>query len=272
MSYELIIEPRRVERNYWGDLWRFRDLLLLLAYRDILVRYKQTVLGAAWTLIRPLLAMAVFVAFRRLTKISTPGIPDPLVVYSAIIPWQFFSTAVTEASGSLIGNANLVSKVYFPRILIPISAILTTLVDVSITFILMALLMVFYGCGPGWNLLALPALMILVTALSFGSGVLLAALNVEFRDFRYIVPFVVQFGFFVSPIAIQTAMIPDRWRLVYLLNPLAGIIDGFRWTLLGGRTSLDPAAIALATVETLSVLIAGIWYFRRTERGFADII
>ena len=269
---ELIIEPGRAERNYWRDLWRFRELLYFLTQRDLLVRYKQTVIGVAWALLRPGLTMLVFVAFRRMTKLTTSDVPDAIVVFAAVLPWQFFSTALTEASASLINNTNLISKVYFPRLLIPASAVVTSLVDFAVTFGLLAVLMMGYRFVPGWQMLALPILVVLTFALSAGTGLLLAALNVKYRDFRYIVPFIVQFGLFVSPIAIETSKIPERWRLWYSLNPMVGIIDGFRWAILGGRTPLDPHASALSLAMTSVFLVLGVWYFRRTERGFADVI
>jgi lipopolysaccharide transport system permease protein len=271
-QYELIIEPGRAELNYWRDLWRFRELLYFLAQRDLLVRYKQTVIGVAWALIRPALTMVIFVAFRRMTKLPASGVPDAILVFAALLPWQFFSTALTEASGSLIGNANLISKVYFPRLLVPAGAVVTSLVDFGITLGLLTVLMLWYRFAPGWQILFLPFLVILTFALSVGAGLLLAALNVEYRDFRYIVPFIVQFGLFVSPIAFETSAVPQRWRMLLSLNPMTGIIDGFRWAILGGRTPLNPTTTGLSFALSILCLILGIWYFRRTERSFADVI
>ena len=269
---ELIIAPGRAERNYWRDLWRFRELLYFLAYRDILVRYKQTALGVAWALIRPALTMAVFVAFRRMTKITPSDVPDVLLVYAALLPWQFFSTALTESSNSLISNANLISKIYFPRLLIPAGAVVTSLVDFAITVGMLGVLMVWYHFPPGWQILLLPVLVALTFGLSMGTGLLLAALNVEYRDFRYVVPFIVQFGLFVSPIAIETSKVPAKWRLALSLNPMTGIIDAFRWSILRGRTTLDPTSFSVSVAIIGLFLGLGIWYFRRTERSFADVI
>jgi lipopolysaccharide transport system permease protein len=270
---ELIIEPGRSERNYWRDIWRFRELLYFLAYRDILVRYKQTVIGVAWAVVRPTLTMIIFVAFRRLAKLPTPHVvPDAILVYSAVLPWQFFSTSLTEASSSLITNVNLISKVYFPRLLIPVGAVVTSLVDFFITVGLLAVLMLSYGFLPGWQIVALPGLLLLTFGLSIGAGLLLAALNVQYRDFRYIVPFIVQLGVFISPIAFETSRVPEKWRLLYSLNPLAGIIDGFRWAILDGRTPLDFVTLGLSAGVSILFLLLGIWYFRRTERSFADVI
>ena len=268
---ETIIEPGRADSNYWRDLWHFRELLYFLAYRDILVRYKQTVIGVAWALLRPALTMLVFVAFRRMTKQVSVGAPDAIFVYSALLPWQFFSISLTEASGSLIGNANLISKIYFPRLLIPAGAVVTSLADFAVTIGLLGLLMLWYQFSPSWHILLLVPLTLLTFALSFGAGLLLAALNVEYRDFRYVVPFIVQFGLFVSPIAFPTSSVPENWRLVYALNPVAGIIDGFRWAILRDVT-FDPRTLAISVGMTALFLWLGIWYFRRTERGFADVI
>ena len=270
--FELIIEPGRAARNYWRDLWRYRELMYFLAWRDILVRYKQTAIGVVWALLRPALTMLVFVGFRRLAGIAPAAVPEPILVFAAVLPWQFFSTALTESSGSLIGNANLISKVYFPRLLVPGAAVATALVDFAITLGFLVLLMAWYGFAPGWQMLTLPFFVLLAFGLSLGMGLLLAALNVEYRDFRYIVPFIVQFGLFVSPIAFTTASLPERWRTLYALNPMVGIIDGFRWSILARETPLDLSALGLSAGMTAVSLMLGVWYFRRMERGFADVI
>jgi lipopolysaccharide transport system permease protein len=216
--------------------------------------------------------MAVFVSFRRLMGIESGRVPAPLLVLAAVLPWQLFSTALSESSNSLIGNSNLISKVYFPRLIIPGAAVATALVDFLITLLLLALLMVWYGVTPGWQLLFFPIFVLLTLSLSMGLGLLFAACNVEYRDFRYIVPFIVQFGLFVSPIAYTTSAVPERWRTAYALNPMAGIIDGFRWCLLRGYSPLDIRSAALSAGVTGFLLLLGTWYFRRTERGFADVI
>jgi lipopolysaccharide transport system permease protein len=269
---ELIIEPGRAERNYWLDLWRFRELLYFLVQRDFLVRYKQTTIGVAWALIKPALTMAVFVAFRRMIKMQVYDVPDVLLVFAAVLPWQFFSTALSESSNSLITNANLVSKVYFPRLLVPAGAVVTSLVDFLITLGFMALLMFYYGFAPGWQILWIPVLLALTFGLSFGAGLLLAALNVKYRDFRYIVPFIVQFGMFVSPIVIETTKVQAKWRFALELNPMTGLIDAFRWSILHGRTGVDPVSLYISVGLTALLLWCGVWYFRRTERTFADVI
>jgi lipopolysaccharide transport system permease protein len=268
----LVIEPGMTAKNYWRDLWHYRELLYFLAWRDIAVRYKQTAIGIAWAVIRAALTMLVFVAFRRLVGLPAGEVPDPILVFAAVLPWQFFSSALTESAGSLIENANLVSKIYFPRLIIPCAAVVTSLVDFFIMVGLLVILMFWYGFAPGWQLLALPIFVLMAFFLALGSGLLFAALNVEYRDFRYVVPFVVQFGLFVSPIAFSTADVPEKWRALYALNPLVGIIDGFRWSLLGGRLPLAPDAILISSAVTVSVVVTGVWYFRRMEHSFADVI
>ncbi len=271
-SSKLIITPGRTAKNYWRDLWKYRELMYFIAWRDITVRYKQTAIGVAWVLIRPVLTMLVFVGFRRMVGLSSGSIPEPILVFAAVLPWQFFSSALTEASGSLIGNANLIGKVYFPRLIIPFASVATTLVDFLVTLFLLVLLMVWHRFMPGWQLAALPLFILLSFGLSVGFGLFLAALNVEYRDFRIVVPFIVQFGLFVSPIAFSSADVPVRWRLYYSLNPMVGIIDGFRWSILGGRTPFDIQSVEISAGVTAFFLVLGIWYFRRMERSFADVI
>jgi lipopolysaccharide transport system permease protein len=268
----LVIEPGMAARHYWRDLWHYRELVYFLAWRDTVVRYKQTVIGVAWALIRPALTMLVFVGFRRLVGLPSGSVPDPILVFAAVLPWQFFSGGLSESSGSLIGNANLISKIYFPRLLIPFAAVATTLIDFAITLGLLLALMLWYRFMPGWQIAALPFFVLLTFGLALGFGLLFAALNVEYRDFRYIVPFIVQFGLFVSPIAFSTADVPEKWRSLYALNPLVGIIDGFRWSLLGGRAALDVASVGISIGVTAAVIVVGIWYFRRMESSFADLI
>jgi lipopolysaccharide transport system permease protein len=236
------------------------------------VRYKQTVIGIAWALVRPALTMVVFVAFRRLVGLPAGAVPDAILVFAAVLPWQFFSGALAEASNSLIGNSNLVSKIYFPRLIIPFAAVTTSLVDFAITLVLLAVLMLWYGFAPSWQIVLLPVFLLIAFGLALGTGLLLAALNVEYRDFRYIVPFIVQFGLFVSPIAFNTSDVPDQWRLLYAFNPMVGIIDGFRWSLLGGHAVLIAETIWISAVVTALMVMLGVWYFRRMEHSFADKI
>lgn len=268
----LVIEPGLTSANYWRDLWRYRELMYFLAWRDIVVRYKQTVIGVAWALIRPALTMVVFVLFRRLMGNPSGAVPDPILVLAAVLPWQFFSSALQDASGSLVGNANLISKVYFPRLIVPVASVITALADFLVTLLLLAMLMLWYGYAPGWTLVALPGFAFLAAALAFGTGLFFAALNVEYRDFRYVVPFAIQIGLFVSPIAFTTATVPEPWRSLYIFNPLVGIIDGFRWSVLGDAAPIVPEALVSSGIVTVLALAIGVWYFRRMERSFADVI
>jgi lipopolysaccharide transport system permease protein len=269
---KLIIEPGRTARHYWRDLWQYRELMYILAWRDIAVRYKQTTIGVVWALIQPAMTMLVFVGFRRLVGFPTSGVPEPILVFSAVLPWQFFSTALSNSANSLISNSTLISKVYFPRLLIPCGAVVTGIVDFLITLGLLAILMLWYGYIPSWQFAVLPFFMLLAFGLSVGIGLLLAALNVEYRDFRYIVPFILQLGLFVSPIAFSSADVPERWRTLYAFNPMVGIIDGFRWSILRGQTPLDPNTISISVVVTTIFVFIGVFYFRHMERGFADVI
>ena len=271
-AWRIVLEPNHVSRNYWADLWRYRELFYFLAWRDILVRYKQTVIGVTWALVRPVTSVLVFVAFRRLLGARPGSAPDPVFVFAAILPWQFFSAALTESSTSLINNANLISKVYFPRLIIPSAAVLTSLVDFVITLALLALLMMWYDVSPGWHVAFLPLFLLLALALALGVGVWVAALNVEYRDFRYIVPFVVQFGLFVSPIAFTFDGVPEQWRTLYAFYPMVGIIEGFRWSILAAQPAPAPATLLPSVAVTALVVCLGVWYFRRTERRFADVI
>ena len=268
----IVIEPTQRVADYWRELWRYRELLYFLAWRDLAVRYKQTIIGVAWALVRPALTMVVFVLFRRLMGIERGQVPDVLLVLAAVLPWQLFANALSESSGSLINNTNLISKVYFPRLIIPSATVATAVVDFAITLGLLAVVMAWVGFVPGWTLVALPLFIALTIALSAGLGLFLAALNVEYRDFRYVVPFIIQVGMFVSPIAFSSVNVPERWRLAYSFNPMVGIIDGFRWSILGGRTALDLQALGLSLAMTAAALSFGVWYFRRMERRFADVI
>jgi len=274
MTYELIIEPGRTERHYWRDLWRYRELFQVLAWRDIAVRYKQTVIGAAWALIRPFLTMVVFtVVFGKLAKLPSDGTaPYALMVFAGMLPWSFFSTALTDASNSLIGNANLISKVYFPRLIVPVAAVMVALVDLLISFAILVGLMIWYRFMPGWQILLLPIFVVIAFMVSLGIGVWITALNVKYRDFRYVIPFIVQLGLYVSPVGFSSSVIPDQWRLLYSLNPLVGVIDGFRWCLLGGESQLYLPALWLSIGVTAFFMWLGIRRFRKMERSFADLI
>jgi lipopolysaccharide transport system permease protein len=270
---ELIIEAGRTERQYWRDLWRYRELFYFLAWRDLLIRYKQTVVGVAWSLIRPFLTMVVLtVVFGKFGKMPSGGVPYPILVFCGMLPWQFFSTALSESGSSLVNNSNLISKVYFPRLVVPASSVITSFVDFLISACFLVVLMVWYRFLPSANCYLLPLFVLLAFAASFGAGLWIAALMVEYRDFRFIVPFVVQFGLYISPVGFYSNVVPEKWRLLYSLNPMVGVIDGFRWCLLGGEHTIYWPGLALSVLVIFLLVVSGIWYFRKTERTFADVI
>src|ERR1700751_1030672 len=270
---ELLIEPGRTEKNYWGDLWRYRELFYILAWRDISVRYKQTAIGVIWAVIRPFRAMVIFtVVFGRIAKLPSHGIPYPILVFAAMLPWQFFANSLSEASQSLVVNTNLISKVYFPRLIIPAGAVITSLVDLFISAGLLGLLMIWFQFIPDWRLITLPLFTLMAFLAALGPGLLLTALNVKFRDFRYVVPFIVQFGLFISPVGFSSDIIPADWRLLSSLNPIVGVIDGFRWSICRGASPIYLPGFALSILVITLFLLVGFWYFRKTERTFADVI
>jgi lipopolysaccharide transport system permease protein len=270
---ELIIEAGRTEGQYWKDLYRYRELFYFLSWRDILVRYKQTVIGIAWAVIRPFLTMVVFtIVFGKLAKLPSEGAPYPILVFSAVLPWQFFANALSETSNSLIGNANLISKIYFPRLIIPASSVITSFVDFLISGVILVALMIWYQFMPGWRAVTLPLFVVIAFAASIGCGLWLAALNVKYRDFRYIIPFIVQFGLFISPVGFSSSIVPGKWRLLYSINPMVGVIDGFRWAIIGGETSIYWPGFILSLSLVLVILVTGLRYFRKTEKTFADVI
>ena len=272
--FDLIIEPGRAEKNYWRDLWRYRELFYILSWRDIKVRYKQTVIGITWSIIRPLLTMLVFtIVFGKLAKLPTDGnVPYAIMVFAGLLPWQFFSNALTESSNSLIGNANLISKVYFPRLIIPASSIITSFVDFLISFVVMIILMIYYQFFPSWQIFILPVFIVIVFLASFGAGLWLTTMNVKFRDFRYIVPFIVQLGLYISPVGFNSSVVPEKWRLIYSLNPMVGVIDGFRWCILGGESNIYKPGFLLSLGVIILLMLYAIWHFRKTEKAFADFI
>ena len=271
---ELIIEAGRTEAQYWRDLWRYRELFYFLAWRDVLVRYKQTAIGVAWALLRPLLTMIVFtVVFGQLANLPSEGdAPYPIMGFAAMLPWQFFANALSECSNSLITNANLLSKVYFPRLVVPTSAVIVSFVDFLISGIILLGLMIWFNAVPTWRILTLPLFIAVAFAAAMGVGLWLAALNVQYRDFRYIVPFIIQFGLYISPVGFSSTIVPTEWRLLYSLNPMVGVIDGFRWAIIGGNVQLFWPGFLLSLLLVIVVLATGIRYFRRMERSFADII
>ena len=268
-----VIEPGRAALHYWRDLWQYRELFMFLAWRDVVVRYKQTAIGVAWAVLRPAVAALAFtIVFGKLAKLPSEGVPYALLVAAAILPWQFFASSFSDASNSLIDNSNLISKVYFPRIIIPASAVIVGVVDLLFSGAILAVLMAWYRVIPDWRVLSLPLFVALAFGIAVGAGLWFASLNVKYRDFRYIVPFVVQFGLYVSPVGFSSAIVPEHWRLVYSLNPMVGVIDGFRWALLGGSQALFAPGLAISCVVTSALLLSGIAFFRRTEKSFADII
>ena len=271
-EWDLIIEPGRSEKNYWKDLWRYRELFYILSWRDIKVRYKQTVIGGAWSIIRPLLTTIIFtVVFSRIAKLNNPSLaPYSLMVFAGMLPWQFFSNALSESSNSLIGNANLITKVYFPRMIIPASSVITSMVDLGISFIIMIGMFIWFQFIPSWHIIFLPLFIILAFLCSFGIGLYITAVNVKYRDFRYIIPFVIQIGFYISPVGFSSTVIPAKWQIWYALNPMVGIIDGFRWCLLGDPMNWTSFYVSLIIIALF--LWLGIFYFRKMEKTFADNI
>ncbi len=271
-EWDLIIEPGRAEKNYWKDLWRYRELFYILSWRDIKVRYKQTVIGAAWSIIRPLLTTIIFtLVFSKIAKLQNPGAaPYALMVFAGMLPWQFFSNALSESSNSLIGNANLITKVYFPRMIIPASSIITSMVDLGISFIIMLGMFIWFQFIPSWHIIILPLFVIMAFLCSFGVGLYLTAVNVKYRDFRYIIPFIVQFGLYITPVGFSSAVVPEKWKFWYALNPMVGVIDGFRWCILGDPMQWTSFFLSLFII--VMFLWLGVVYFRKMERSFADNI
>ena len=272
-NFQFVISAGKTERHYWHDLWRYRELFGFLAWRDVLVRYKQTVIGILWAVLRPLLTMIVFTfVFGRLAKLPSDGVPYPILVFAAMLPWQFFASSLTEASNSLVSNANMLSKIYFPRLVLPTSAVIVSLVDFLISFVILAAMMVWYGIWPTWHMLALIPLTGFAFMASIAAGLWIAALNVEYRDFRYIIPFLVQFGLYISPVGFSSSIVPAHLRLWYSLNPMVGVIDGFRWAIVGTGTQIYWPGFGLSLFVVLALFVSGIWYFRKMERTFADLI
>lgn len=270
----LVLEPGRADKHYWLDLWRYRELFLILAWRDISVRYKQTIIGVLWAVLRPFLTMVVFtVIFGRVAGLPSDGdAPYALMVFAGMLPWTLFANSLSEASNSLITNANLISKVYFPRMIVPAATMVTALVDFLISLVILAGLMLFYRYPPGWQILLLPLFTMLALLTSLGPSLWMTALNVKYRDFRYIIPFVVQFGLYISPVGFSGNAIPEPWRLLYSLNPMVGVIDGFRWCILGGGSPIYWPGFLLSLLVVAFFLWLGISQFRKTEKSFADII
>jgi lipopolysaccharide transport system permease protein len=271
---EIVLEAGRSERYYWSELWQYRELLRVLAQRDVAVRYKQTVIGAAWALIRPFLTMVVFtVIFGEIANLPSVGTaPYAIMVFAGMLPWTFYSSALSDASNSVVGNSILIGKVYFPRMILPIAAVGTALVDTVVNFLMLVALMFWYRFVPNWQIQLLPMFVALAFFASLGPALWLAALNVKYRDVRYVIPFIVQFGLYASPVGFSSSVIPDRWRLLYSLNPAVGVIDGFRWCILGGQSQFYLPGFLLSLGVTLTLVWLGVRKFRNTEKSFADLI
>lgn len=272
-----VIDPEHSGASYWKDLWAYRGLFRFLAWRDLLVRYKQTVIGVAWAVIRPLLTIVVFSKFGEVIGYPTFGLPTILLTTAAALPWQLFSSALNESSNSLISNSSLITKIYFPRLIVPLSTVIVCLVDFAIAVAILIILMAYYGVAPSIHVFFLPLFLILALLSSIGAGVFLSALNVKYRDFRYIVPFVIQLGLFVSPVAFSSAIVfndsvSEPVQVLYSLNPMVAVIDGFRWCLFRDNFPINWRSVQISCASTLFILIMGIWYFRKVEKNFADII
>jgi lipopolysaccharide transport system permease protein len=273
-EYKLILEPGRTDRNYWADLWHYRELFSVLAWRDISVHYKQTVIGAAWALIRPFMTMVVFtVVFGHLARLPSDGTtPYALMVFAGLLPWSFFASALSDASNSLVVNAHLITKVYFPRLIVPIAAVMVSLVDFLISFAILVGLMLWYAYIPPWGMLLLPIFIAITFVTSLAFGIWITTLNVKYRDFRYIIPFIIQLGLYISPVGYSSAVVPEKWRFLYSLNPVVGVIDGFRWCILGGESRIYWPGFAIGLTVTISLMWLGIHQFRKLEKSFADLI
>lgn len=276
-EFDLVIEAGRAEAHYWRDLWRYRELFYFLAWRDILVRYKQTALGVAWAVLQPLATTIIgTLIFSRLAKMPSGDVPYPILIFAGMLPWQFFASALSTSGQSLVSNANLITKVYFPRVIVPAAAVITALVDFAIASGVLVVLYLWFQFLPDWRLLAAPAFVLLAFAASLGAGLWLTALTVKYRDFRFVVPFLVQFGLYLSPVFFRSDLVLEKFGrtayLAYSLNPMVSVIEGFRWCLLAGNSSLDGTMLALGLGVTGLLLAGGIRYFRRTERSFADLV
>lgn len=273
-KYEIIIEKGRIEKNYWSDLWRFRDLFYILSWRDLSVRYKQTVIGILWALIQPLLTMGVFtIVFSKIANLPSDGnAPYAIMVYVGMLPWQFFASSITATSNSLIGNTQLITKVYFPRLIIPASSMITSFVDFLISFVILIFLMFYYSFFPSWEIIFVFGFLLLAFLTALGTGLFITSLNVKYRDFRYIVPFIVQLGLYISPVGFSSSVIPEQYRFLYSLNPMVGVIDGFRWSILGGNSNIYIPGFILSLFVAGIFLIIGLIKFRKMEKSFADII
>ena len=272
--HEVVLEAGRADRHYWADLWRYRELFQVLAWRDVTIRYKQTAIGVAWAVIRPLLATIIFsLLMGRVAKLpSDGGAPYPLMVFAGMLPWTFFAQALSDASNSLVTNNNLVSKIYFPRMIVPTATIVAAMVDFAIGLVILAGMMLWFRFAPDWRILFLPLFGVMAFLAALGPSLWIASVNVRYRDFRYVIPFIVQFGLYISPVAYSSAVVPARWRLLFSLNPMVGVIDGFRWCILGGRAAIYWPGFGLGVAVIALALWMGVTQFRRLEKTFADLI
>jgi lipopolysaccharide transport system permease protein len=271
----LVLEPGRADKRYWSDLWRYRELFFILAWRDVSVRYKQTVIGAAWAFIRPFLTMVVFtVLFGHLAKLAntTSGVPYAIVVFAGLLPWTLFSSVLGDVANSVIANSHLISKVYFPRLIVPLATVVVALIDFLVCLSILAGLMIFYGFLPGWQIVLLPVWILLALLASLGPALWAASLIVNYRDFRFLIPFALQFGLYVSPVGFQSSVVPEHWRPLYSLNPVVGIIDGFRWSIIGGDSPIYWPGFVVSIGVMFFFLWLGVRTFRRTERNFSDLV
>jgi lipopolysaccharide transport system permease protein len=270
----LVLEAGRGDRQYWHDVWRYRELFLILAWRDVSVRYKQTLLGIVWAFMRPFLTMVVFtVVFGHLAKLPPGGpVPYAVMVFAGLLPWTLFSSILGDASSSVLNNANLIGKVFFPRLLVPMATVMVALIDFAVSLVILVGLMIWYGVVPGWQILMLPVFVALTLAAAIGPALWASALVVKYRDFRFVVPFVVQIGLYVSPVGFSSTIVPEQWRLLYSLNPMVGIIDGFRWSIVGGSMPIYWPGFMISLAAIGLVLWIGIAGFRRIERSFADLV
>ena len=277
-DFDLWLEAGRTEKHYWLDLWRYRELFAILAWRDVAIRYKQTVAGAAWAIVQPLLSMIIItIIFGKVAGLPSEGAaPYAIMVFAAMLPWQFFANSLSSSSQSLVGNSNLISKVYFPRLIIPTSAVVVACIDFLVSFVILIGLMLWYQFAPSWRMLTLPAFVLLAFIASLGPGLIITALNVKYRDVRFVIPFLVQFGLYVSPVAYSSDVvrekIGEKLFMLYSLNPIVGVIDGFRWAILGGNSHIHLPSFALSITLSILLMVIGIGYFRKTEKTFADVI
>jgi lipopolysaccharide transport system permease protein len=269
----LVIEAGRSVRQYWKDIWRYRELFYILAWRDVAVRYKQTVIGIVWAFLRPLLTMLIFaLVFGKIANLPSEGVPYTVYVFSGTLAWSFFSSAFSSATSSLVSNAHLVSKVYFPRLILPVASVAVAMVDLLVSYFILLGLLAYYGLWPHWTMFALVPFTLIAAAFALGAGLLFGSLNVKYRDIGALIPFLIQVGTYASPVGYGSITIPEKYRLYYYLNPMAGVIDGFRWSVSGGQTQLDLKMLGVSCVVTLATCLVGWYYFRQTERQFADVI